>query len=537
MSPTLSAGLGLMLATVGMDSASGIERYTFGQLSLWDGVGLVPVTLGLFAVPELVLLVRSGDGGSVLPETPIDGILAGVKDTLRHWLLVMRCSAIGSLIGAIPGMGASLWQWLAYAHAVRSSRDRSQFGKGAIEGILGPGAANNANIGGALLTTVAFGIPGSLSMAILLGAFTIQGVTPGPDMLLPSSQGGHLSLTLSFVWVIILSNLIAGGVCFVFLRQIVKINHVPGPVLVPFILFFVFLGAYSFKNSPAHLLTVLAFGAIGWVFLVLEWPRPPLLLGLVLGPILENRLFLSVGSYGLEWIYRPGVLVILALMLGAFLHDVLRRTKKSSAESADGRGANLVLAEIVVVAALMAMLGWAVVEARAWHFRSRLFPWVIGLSLLILCLRKLVASLSELKQQRPLLLIRPALDRPAIELLLWMLCFLLAIWFLGFAVALPLVIFVYYKWNLRQTFAKSVVRFRRQRIHLLCRIRAALEHTWLSGDLVQWALNSTSSTRGRDSTGISRPRTTPDTGRGRPQASIGGFSRGASVSQGSTCWT
>ena len=138
----------------------------------------------------------------------VGGVLQGVKDTFRHWALVMRCSALGTYIGIIPGMGGAISQWVSYAHAVQSSPDKDRFGKGAVEGVLAPGAANHSTLGGAMVPTVAFGVPGSVSTAILLGAFLIQGLVPGPPMLTPEAKGGHLSLTFSFVWIIVVSNII-----------------------------------------------------------------------------------------------------------------------------------------------------------------------------------------------------------------------------------------------------------------------------------------------------------------------------------------
>jgi len=167
--------------------------------------------------------------------------MEGVKDTFRHWRLVLRCSALGTYIGVIPGMGGGVSQWIAYAHAVQSSPDKSRFGKGAVEGVLGPGAANNSTLGGALIPTIAFGVPGSVTMAILLGAFIIQGLVPGPPMLIPESQGGHLTLTFSFVWIVVVTNIITVTVCLLFLKQLAMITLVRGGLIIPFITLLVYL--------------------------------------------------------------------------------------------------------------------------------------------------------------------------------------------------------------------------------------------------------------------------------------------------------
>ena len=143
----VSGGIGLMFATIGLDPISGIQRYTFGQLFLWDGIGLVPITIGFYAIPETIELAVLGTSIATQKVEKLGGVMEGVKDTFRHWWLVIRCSALGTFMAIIPGMGAATTQWLAYAHAVQSLEDKSRAGKGAVEGVLGPGAANNSTLG------------------------------------------------------------------------------------------------------------------------------------------------------------------------------------------------------------------------------------------------------------------------------------------------------------------------------------------------------------------------------------------------------
>ena len=224
----IAGGLGLMLSMVGMETLSSTQRYTGGLVTLWDGVELVPVAVGMFAIPELVDLARKGTSIAETRVGKIGGVLEGIKDTFRHLWLVIRCSAIGAFLGLIPGLGGSVSQWIAYAHAAQTSKDKARFGQGAIEGVLGPGAANNSKEGGSLIPTVAFGVPSGVSMAILLGAFLIQGLTPGPQMLTR-----NLPLTMSFVWVVVVSNLITVAICFLFIQQIAKITFVRAGVLIP----------------------------------------------------------------------------------------------------------------------------------------------------------------------------------------------------------------------------------------------------------------------------------------------------------------
>ena len=319
--------LGLWLATIGLAPVSGIQRYTFGQLFLWDGIGLVPVTIGFFAIPEVIDLAIAGSSIATVQVNRLGGVWQGVRDTFTHWALVLRCSAIGTFVAIIPGMGAATTQWLAYAHAVQSSKNRGTFGQGRIEGVLGPGAANNSTLGGSLVTTVAFGVPASVTMAILMGAFLIQGLVPGPSMLTPEPKG-HLAVTFSMVWTIVVSNVITVAICFLFLRQLVKITQIRGALLIPFILILIAVGAFAEKNVFEDVVIVLLFGALGWVMARLGWPRPALLLGLVLGPLAENKLFLSTGNYGLAWLVRPGVLILLAIILGGLFYPLLSRLRQ-----------------------------------------------------------------------------------------------------------------------------------------------------------------------------------------------------------------
>ncbi|MBI2087850.1 MAG: tripartite tricarboxylate transporter permease [Deltaproteobacteria bacterium] len=463
----ISAGFGFFLATIGLDPISGIQRYTFGQLFLWDGIGLVPVTLGLFAIPEIIDLAVMG--GSIAREKvgKLGGVMEGVKDTFRHWWLVMRCSAIGAYVGVIPGMGGAVSQWLAYAHAVQSSPDKARFGKGAVEGVLGPGAANNSGLGGALIPTVAFGVPGSVVMAILLGAFIIQGIVPGPDMLLPPPKG-KLDLTFSFVWVIIVSNIITVAFCLLFLNQLAKITHVRASLLMPFILLLTYLGAFAEKNAFEDLIIVLVFGMLGWVMVKLDWQRPPLLLGLVLGPLMENRLFLSTDNYGLAWLWRPRVLILFALTLFGIFYPVLKerwsRKKPESQALAVGaiaagagtptsreeRGA-IRIWDTLFTLSIVIVLAMALWQSKAFGFRAGLFPWTIGFPVLALAIAQLGLELlgrvrmSGLESGLEVELPKSVVYQRTVGIIGWILGFFVAIWLLGFSVAMAVTTFLYLK--------------------------------------------------------------------------------------------
>ncbi len=234
------AMLGLLMSTIGYAESFAIPRYAFGSDYLIDGLGLLPVVLGLFAIPELMDLALKNTSISRISEDEAigGGLLDGVKDAWNNWWLVIRCSIIGTYIGMLPGLGAGIVDWIAYGHAVQSSKDNSQFGKGDIRGVIAPEAANNAIKGGVLVPTLVFGIPGGLGAAILLGALLIHGIRPGPEMLTT-----QLHITFSIVWMIVVANIVATGLLMIWCKQVVKLAFIPGHLIVPGVMMFLFMVA------------------------------------------------------------------------------------------------------------------------------------------------------------------------------------------------------------------------------------------------------------------------------------------------------
>lgn len=355
---------GLALAMIRLEPVTSIPRYTLEgvlgrseSLFLWDGVNFVAITVGLFAIPEIIDLAVKGTGIAERAAGRIGGVGQGIRDTFRHWFLVFRCSALGAYIGIVPGLGGGPAQWMSYAHAVQSADNKEGFGQGRVEGVLGPGAANNSKEGGSLIPTIAFGIPGSLSMAILLGAFIIQGLVPGPNLLDPSmpirpdaaalgewSPSG-LELTFSFVWVLIVSNIITVAACFLVLRWLARITEIPGSIIIPIILLLVYLGGFTVANRSQDLMLVIIFGLLGWVMVKFDWPRPPMLLGLVLAPIAESNLRVSTQVYGTYgWLQQPGVIVIFILMVASVAYPMWQdyRQQRNSRQQARMAGASRV---------------------------------------------------------------------------------------------------------------------------------------------------------------------------------------------------
>ena len=472
----LGAGIGLFLATVGMDPQSGIQRFTLGQVFLWDGVGLVPITMGFFAIPEIVDLAiqRSSIASGQIEK--LGGVMEGIKDTFRHWWLVMRCSALGTFCAIIPGMGPSVSQWLAYAQALQSSKEKERFGKGAVEGVLGPGAANNSAMGGSLITTVAFGVPASVLMAILIGAFLIQGIVPGPDMLIPEARGGHLGLTFSFVWIVVVSNIITVAICLLFLNQLVKITYVRGSVIIPLILLLIYLGTFAEKNAFPDLILMLFFGVLGWAMQRLHWPRPPFILGLVLGNLAESRLFLSVNNYGLAWLLRPAVLVIMALTLAGAFYPLFRRIRQKKEKQGDvavaavpfpRKGVSFKFSWASAFSfALVVIFGAALWQSRTFTFTAGFFPWVIGFPVFALAATQLVLDLmgrsgrkgyedemEEWETELP----KQVVNRRTANVFIWMFTWFVSIWLFGFTIGAPLCTFMQLKIGEREGWLLTLI--------------------------------------------------------------------------------
>ena len=483
----IGGGLGLSLAMVGLDPIESIPRFTLepvlgeaNALFLWDGIALVAVTVGLFAIPEIIDLAVQRTSIARTAISKVGGVMQGVKDTFRHWRLVMRCSALGAYVGVLPGVGGGTAQWVAYAHAVQSSPDKERFGKGAVEGVLGPGAANNSTRGGDLVTTVAFGIPSSVSTAILLGAFIIQGIVPGPDLLNPAK---HLPLTASFVWILIIANTITVAICFLFLKQLAKITFVKGTLLIPFLLLLIFLGGFAIKNSVGDMIVVLLFGALGWFMVNFDWPRPPLLLGLVLGGIAETNLFIATRIYGASWITHPGVLVIALLIVLGLLYPLYenwkkRPTKQPSGSPTKPEPAQLTepitpktrIAHGLFALFFVAIFAFIVYQAKfgfgSWEPRAALFPLAIGLPCLLLAIVTVGLELSRSRRAVTTEIISPqasayeiAPDEARNRTMIiagWITGFFLAIWFLGFTIASALATFLYLKVSGGERWATSL---------------------------------------------------------------------------------
>lgn len=317
------AMLGLLLSTVGRESQSGRLRYDFGSFYLWEGLELVPIVLGLFAIPELIALAASR--GSIARETPYQSSirlqLYGMWDAVRHWFLIVRSSLIGVWIGFVPGIGGAVADWAAYAWARQTSRNE-YFGKGDIRGVIAPECSNNAVKGGDLIPTVAFGIPGSPAMAVLLAALLNVGVMPGMTMLTD-----RLDVTLTMVVTLAVANVVATGLCLLFTNQLVKVVHLQHFYIIAFVLPVLIASTLLTNARFFDVYLLLVFGGLGFFMKLYGWPRAPFLIAFVLGPIIERNLIISVSFYGWSWLLRPATIGLGLLALAVLISGMRRHSR------------------------------------------------------------------------------------------------------------------------------------------------------------------------------------------------------------------
>jgi putative tricarboxylic transport membrane protein len=327
----IMAAFGLVLGLVGLDVISGYPRLTFDFLELMDGIGLVPVIMGLFGVSEVLVNMEQ-----VIQRDVYDVKIKGLFPTLKDWAqskwALVRGSLIGFFFGILPGGGAIISSFLSYAVEKRFSRHPERFGKGAIEGVVGPETANNAATGGAFIPLLTLGIPSNVVMAMLLGAFMIHGISPGPLLMKqhPDLFWGVIASMYIGNFVLLILNLPLIGLW-------VQVLKVPYKILFPSILLFCLIGAYSVSNSVFDVYMMVLFGVFGYLMKKFEFEGAPLILAFVLSPLLENNLrkalILSQGDFS-TFVTRPISLVCLLIAAFVLLSPLIPALHKKREEIA-----------------------------------------------------------------------------------------------------------------------------------------------------------------------------------------------------------
>jgi putative tricarboxylic transport membrane protein len=317
----VSALVGFMLAFIGTDPLMGSSRFTFGSYHLWDGLGLVPVIIGLFAITEAFQLYfqKSSIAGEYDHEIKTD-FLEGVKDFIHHRWLFVRSSLIGIFLGMIPGVGGAVASFMAYGSAVQTSKTPECFGKG----------------GGAMLPTLAFGIPGSAAMAVLIGGLIMHGLTPGPEMLTT-----NISMTYFLIAVAIVSKVIALPVSLLIGPRMAIVTKIPGTLMAPGIVAISFVGAYAVEGSYWDLVIALLFGLIGILMKQFGYSRIALIIALVLGGLVEASYHQTMAAFGWEAFFnRPISLTLLGLTVLSLIWPWLRTSETVKRVLGGGHGSH-----------------------------------------------------------------------------------------------------------------------------------------------------------------------------------------------------
>jgi putative tricarboxylic transport membrane protein len=325
MKGIISGLLGLSLSFVGYDPLSGTPRYTFGELSLYEGLGVSAMTMGLFAIAEMFYLYTRGQTivkaeNFSLSTAHGNRVIDGVFDTFRNMRTVVESAFIGAFTGIIPGLGGTVAMFFSYARAKQRSRNPETFGRGNILGVIAPEASANAKEGGSFVPTIAFGIPGSSGMAIFIGIFLILGLEPGPKMLTE-----HLDVTYFIAIVIAVTSVGASVIGMFLVTPMARIAYVRPEILAPMLIAVSIVGSFAEQASFTDVVVACIAGVIGYWMKLHGYSRAGMILGFVMGPLIERYFFLSLQAYGGSFILRPITLGTIAVGLLVVFGGQLRK--------------------------------------------------------------------------------------------------------------------------------------------------------------------------------------------------------------------
>jgi TctA family transporter len=286
----LSLLIGLSIGCVGIDPVAGFPRFTFGNVDLMSGISFIPTMIGAFAVSELLRGAMARESGAVLVQEKVGALFRGIGDvTRRYWRNFIRGSVVGTAIGALPGAGADIAAWVSYAMAKRFSKEPEKFGTGHVEGVVESTSSNNSALGGAWIPALVFGIPGDSITAIVIGVLYMKGMNPGPTVFLQNPQ-----FIYAVFMIFIVANLLMLPLGWAAIKGAARLLRAPRGILLPVILLFCIVGSFAITNSAYGILLMLIFGLIGWLMEEHGIPVAPLVLGIVLGELLEQSFMTSM---------------------------------------------------------------------------------------------------------------------------------------------------------------------------------------------------------------------------------------------------
>ena len=436
----LAAAFGLMLAFIGYDSVGGAVRFTFGIDYLWDGVPLIPALIGLFAIAQILSLCLAGGSISRNPAAvKVDRVRDGVVAACRNLPTVLRGSAIGAVVGAIPAVGGTVAAFLAYSVAAQTSEDPDSFGKGNVQGVIAPEAANNAREGGALIPTLAFGIPGSAEMAVFLGLLILHGLQPGPTLLI-----NHLDIVATLLLSIALACIVASLVCLATARKLALVTIVDVNWLIPAILAISTVGAFALRGNLYDAIVTVVFGFAGFAMLQFDYPRLPLVIALFLGEVVEinfrQSLMISQGDWTIFFSRGLSLSLFLLIALSVAV-PVIRSVRRHGKKATTGSNQAAVNALPSLFLATVAVL--YVWRSYSYDPASQILPWIAGMLAIVL-------ATADVLSKRGALLLGAVADGPRtlrqqLVTFGWIGLFLPLVVVLGFYAAVLLYVFCYLK--------------------------------------------------------------------------------------------
>ncbi|MDE0354975.1 MAG: tripartite tricarboxylate transporter permease [Deltaproteobacteria bacterium] len=450
----MAGAAGLVISVVGIQPQSGVMRFVFDQPYLLEGVPLAVATLALFGVPSALEMALAKVGVEREPAPLAGRLLDGIRDAFHNVWLVVRCSFLGVWVGIVPGLGAQVVDWLSYGHAAQTCKGAKEtFGKGDVRGVIAPEASNDAKDGGTLIPTLTLGVPGSLVSALFLFALTTMGFAPGPFMLERNAD-----VVYSIIWVLGIASVIGGSLGLVFSNQLARLAELRYSIIVPAILGFVLIGALNANQSPLDLVTVVSFGFVGYFMKRFGYPRPPLILGMILGIIMEKYLYISTARYGFDWLGRPSVLVLLILVAGTLGYTLWsRRERLAPGDEPAGESAPAsfrVNWETLLVLGFLAFFLLAIRIGFEWPFIAKLMPVYIaavpGAALALWQLFRVTTGREpaavggvEMDESFSGDLDAASERRRTVAFFAWFVGAALAVWLLGITLAVPLFVFLY----------------------------------------------------------------------------------------------
>jgi TctA family transporter len=395
-----AACLGLLFGLVGPALAAADFRYTFGQVYLMDGFSLTIIALGMFGIAEVISMLAAR-GGISQKEIVMASWRSSFTEFWKNRWLTIRASLIGVFGGFIPAVGASASTWVAYGHAIRSSKDKSKFGKGEIRGISASEGANNATIISDLVPTLLFSVPGGPAAAIFLGALFSFGYYPGPRMVTQNPD-----LMFLIVWSVALTSVFGAIICFLVSPLLARLTRIPFAIIAAPLILVMIIGAYQATSTMGDIFLLFALGSLGLLMKHANWPRAPALVGFVLAGPLEQYFWLTNQIHGWSWVQRPVVLIIASFILIPLLLQLIRKFKNKKQEpvsmpapmakqqSLEGTNtdpmASLVLA--VIVSIIFIYAAW---EMRSFNQTSRLMPLMAVIPGLPLALWLIIRGIKE----------------------------------------------------------------------------------------------------------------------------------------------